>query len=86
MPEGTQSGREFRLRGKGMPGIRADQRQGDLICQVFVETPKSLNSKQKELLAAFQESLDEAPEKHSPTHDNWFEKLKSYFNDNGDAE
>ena len=86
VPEGTQSGREFRLRGKGMPGIRADQLQGDLICQVFVETPRSLNAKQKELLAAFQESLDEAPEKHSPTHDNWFEKLKSYFNNNGEAE
>ena len=87
VPEGTQSGREFRLRGKGMPGIRADQRQGDLICQVVIETPRSLNAEQKELLTKFQATLDEAPtKKHSPTHDSWFEKLKGYFNNNGDSE
>ncbi len=83
IPEGTQSGREFRLRGKGMPSVRSHERHGDLICQVVIETPQSLTSKQKDLLKAFQESLDRKPSKHSPTHHNWFEKLKGYFNHNG---
>ena len=84
VPEGTQTGREFRLRGKGMPALRSGQRQGDLICQVIAETPQSLTEKQQRLLAEFQDSLDEKPHKHSPTHHNWFKKLKGYFN-NGDA-
>lgn len=80
VPEGTQSGREFRLRGKGMPGIQGRERQGDLICQVLVETPVSLSSHQKELLNEFEQSLEEKPSKHNPNHHSWFEKLKGYLN------
>ena len=58
IPEGTQSGTEFTIRGKGIPDINS-KRKGDLIITVAVETPKNLNSKQKELLSAFAESLGE---------------------------
>jgi molecular chaperone DnaJ len=58
IPEGTQSGTEFTLRGKGIPDINT-KRKGDLIITVAVETPRNLNSKQKELLNAFAESLGE---------------------------
>ncbi len=58
IPEGTQSGTNFTLKNKGIPNINSG-RKGDLIITVAVETPKNLNSKQKELLAAFAESLGE---------------------------
>ena len=56
--EGTQSGATFTLKGKGIPDINT-KRKGDLIITVAVETPKNLNSKQKELLRAFADSLGE---------------------------
>ena len=58
IPEGTQSGTNFTLKNKGIPDINS-KRKGDLIITVAVETPKNLNSKQKELLSAFAESLGE---------------------------
>lgn len=58
VPEGTQSGTAFTLRGKGIPDINT-KRKGDLIVTVEVETPKNLNAKQKELLIAFSDSLGE---------------------------
>jgi molecular chaperone DnaJ len=58
IPEGTQSGTSFTLRGKGIPDINS-KRKGDLIITVATETPRNLNSKQKELLKAFADSLGE---------------------------
>lgn len=58
IPEGTQSGTEFTIRGKGIPDINT-KRKGDLVITVTVETPKNLSSKQKDLLIAFAESLGE---------------------------
>lgn len=58
IPEGTQSGTDFTLKGKGIPDINT-KKKGDLIITVAVETPKNLNAKQKELLTAFAESLGE---------------------------
>jgi molecular chaperone DnaJ len=52
VPDGTQSGRRFRLQGKGMPVLRARQ-SGDMFVQVVVETPQKLTKKQRELLAEF---------------------------------
>ena len=87
VPEGTQSGGKFRFRGRGMPSPRdRGARRGDLLCEVVVETPQSLTAKQKQLLSEFQETLDEKPDKHSPTNHGWFEKLKGYLNTNGNAE
>lgn len=59
IPEGTQSGTDFTLKNKGIPDINT-KRKGDLIFTVAIETPKNLNSKQKELLKAFAESLGES--------------------------
>jgi molecular chaperone DnaJ len=53
IPEGTQSGRQFRLKGKGMPVLRSSQR-GDLYIEVAVETPVKLTKRQKELLREFE--------------------------------
>lgn len=58
IPEGAQSGQQFRLRGKGMPVLRA-RRQGDLYVQIAVEVPQNLSRKQKKLLDAFENSLEE---------------------------
>ena len=58
IPDGTQSGTSFTIKGKGIPDINT-KRKGDLIITVAVETPRNLNAKQKELLLAFAESLGE---------------------------
>ena len=55
IPEGTETGKQFRLRGKGMPVLRS-KLTGDLYVQVEVETPQNLSRKQKELLKEFEES------------------------------
>jgi len=63
VPEGTQSGRRFRLHGKGMPVLRARQ-TGDMYVQVVVETPQKLTKRQRELLNEFEKlsSQDTHPE------------------------
>lgn len=79
IPEETQTGKLFRLRGKGVPALRGGA-PGDLLCRVVVETPVKLSRKQKDLLREFQDSLEEsgsqAPRKHG-----WFEGVKSFFDD-----
>jgi len=63
IPEGSQTGRQFRLRGKGMPRLR-EGGHGDLFMEIFVETPRKLTSRQKELLREFEEGCcdDSHPE------------------------
>ena len=63
VPAGTQTGRRFRLAGKGMPVLRAKQ-TGDMYVQVAVETPQNLTKRQRELLAEFEKlsSEDTQPE------------------------
>jgi molecular chaperone DnaJ len=78
IPAETQSGKLFRLRGKGVTPVRGGA-AGDLLCRVQVETPVNLNSNQKELLMKFQESL--TGEKHSPQKKTWFEGVKRFFED-----
>ena len=78
IPAETQSGKLFRLRGKGVPPVRGGA-AGDLLCRVQVETPVNLNSNQKDLLMKFQESL--TGEKHSPQKKTWFEGVKRFFED-----
>jgi molecular chaperone DnaJ len=75
VPAGTQTSKLFRLRGKGMPAMRHNG-SGDLLCQVKVETPVNLNSKQKKLLKEFSSSCDA---KHHPESDSFFGKMKSFF-------
>ena len=78
IPAETQSGKLFRLRGKGVTPVRGGT-AGDLLCRVQVETPVNLNSEQKDLLMKFQESL--TGEKHSPQKKSWFEGVKRFFED-----
>ena len=78
VPAGTQSGKVFRLRSKGVTTVR-DPRQGDLFAQVVVETPVHLTSEQKELLEQFEESLREGGEKHSPRAGGWLDTVKRFF-------
>ena len=75
IPEGTQSGRRFRLQAKGMPVLRAKQ-MGDMYVQVMVETPQSLTKRQRELLAEFEKlsSKDTQPEAAG-----FFGKVKEFF-------
>jgi molecular chaperone DnaJ len=61
---GTQSGRRFRMRGKGMPALRRGN-TGDQIVEVQIETPTNLNKKQKELLTAFAKAGETSPESSS---------------------
>ena len=77
LPEGTQSGRQFRLRGKGMPVLRGGGMHGDLHVAIAVETPIRLSKKQKELLREF-EKLNEAGA--NPALESWLAKARSIFN------
>ncbi|GLS26856.1 molecular chaperone DnaJ [Marinibactrum halimedae] len=78
VPEGTQSGKLFRLRGKGVVPVRGGA-TGDLMCRVVLETPVNLTSKQKELLRDFQGLMK--GEKNSPKQNTWFEGMKNFFGD-----
>jgi molecular chaperone DnaJ len=73
--EGTQNGRRFRLRGKGMPVLRQPA-MGDLIIQVSVETPQNLNKKQRELLEEFEKL---SSKDNSPQSSGFFARMKDFF-------
>jgi molecular chaperone DnaJ len=75
IPEGTQSGKQFRLRGKGMPYMRGSG-TGDLYVQINTEVPISLNKEQKELLEKFREIENE---KSNPSIKQFFKKAKSFW-------
>ena len=79
VPEGSQSGKQFRLRGRGVRSVRTSG-PGDLYCTVFVETPVRLSKAQKELLKQFGETLDQ-DNKHHPEASSWLGKAKKFFDD-----
>ena len=79
IPEGTQTGKMFRLRGKGVAPVRGGG-AGDLMCTVVVETPVHLDKRQRELLDEFRKSL-EGDSSHSPKANGWFEGVKRFFGD-----
>jgi len=76
IPPETQTGRLFRLRGKGIVPVRGGG-PGDLLCRVVVETPVNLSAEQKELLRAFRDSLRGGG--HSPRETSWFDAAKKFF-------
>lgn len=80
IPAETQTGKAFRLRGKGIKSIRS-YAPGDLLCKVVVETPINLSREQKDLLTKFQESLEQGQGKHSPRLNSWFDGVKKFFED-----
>jgi molecular chaperone DnaJ len=80
IPEGTQSGAQFRLKGKGMPVLRS-RSSGDLYIQVSVEVPRHLTKRQKELLEEFQAESQDGHEKHHPESHGFFARVKEFFED-----
>lgn len=78
IPEGTQSGKTFRLKAKGIKGVRSGY-AGDLFCHVAVETPVKLTEKQKDLLREFERLTVEGGAKHSPQSKGWMDKVKDFF-------
>ncbi|MGE5863624.1 MAG: molecular chaperone DnaJ [Rhizobacter sp.] len=77
LPEGTQHGKTFRLRGKGIKGIRSSY-PGDLYCHIAVETPVKLTEHQRKLLRELDESLSKS-DKHSPNAKSWTHRVKDLF-------
>ena len=78
VPEETQSGRMFRLRGKGVRSVRSSVR-GDLLCRVVVETPVNLSRKQKDILESFEDSMVDDESRFRPRASNWFDSVKKFF-------
>ncbi len=79
VPEGTETGKQFRLKGKGMPVLRAKV-TGDMYIQVEVETPKNLTRKQRELLDEFEK---ESHKETSPESHGFFARVKDFFDGKG---
>lgn len=80
VPAETQSGKLFRLRGKGVRSVRSSS-VGDLMCRVVVETPVHLNKKQKELLQQLEASMQSDSHRHSPRANSWLDGVKRFFED-----
>ncbi len=78
IPAETQSGKVFRLRGKGIKGVRSSF-PGDLMCHVVVETPVNLTSRQRELLKEFDDINRSDEASHSPRAKSWMDKMKDFF-------
>lgn len=78
IPAETQTGKLFRLRGKGVASVRGGG-VGDLLCRVTLETPVNLNKEQKDLLEQLRDSMK--GKKHSPKQESWFEGMKNFFGD-----
>ncbi len=75
VPEGTQPGKQFRLRSKGMPILRSNQ-VGDMYIQVSIETPQNLTSRQREILKEFEQV---SSKENSPESTGFFTRMKSFF-------
>lgn len=78
IPPGTQTGKMFRMRSKGVKPVRGGP-IGDLICRVLVETPVNLTERQKELLREFDESVVAGGDMHSPHSSSWLDGVKNFF-------
>ncbi len=79
IPTETQTGKLFRMRGKGVKPVRGGM-TGDLLCRVHVETPVKLSNKQKDLIKEFEKSI-QGNEKHSPKNVSWSDRMKTFFDD-----
>ncbi|MCU7923681.1 MAG: molecular chaperone DnaJ [Candidatus Thiodiazotropha sp. (ex Dulcina madagascariensis)] len=82
IPAGTQTGRMFRMRGKGVKPVRGGP-MGDLMCRVLVETPVKLTPEQEELLRTFDETMKRGGAKHSPHSTSWVDGVKRFFENMG---
>ena len=80
IPPETQTGRLFRLRGKGVKSVRGGA-VGDLLCRVVVETPINLTAQQREIFSQLDDSLRSDNKNHSPQATTWFDGVKRFFED-----
>ena len=78
LPEGTQHGKTFRLRGKGIKGVRSSY-PGDLYCHVSVETPIKLTEHQRKLLKELDDAFRKSGDRHSPNAKTWTDRVKDLF-------
>ncbi len=80
VPEGTQTGKVFRVRGKGIKGVRSGH-TGDLFCHVVVQTPVKLTDKQKDLLGELEKLVTEGGDRHNPKSEgkSWKSRMKEFF-------
>ena len=78
IPHETQTGKVFRLRGKGIKGVRSSS-HGDLMCHVVVETPINLTARQRELLAELESINAKDAGHHNPRAKSWMDKVKEFF-------
>ena len=78
LPESTQHGKTFRLRGKGIKGVRSSY-PGDLYCHVTVETPVRITEHQRKLLRELDESFRKSGDRHSPNAKSWTDRVKDIF-------
>lgn len=82
IPAESQTGKLFRLRGKGVKPVRGGP-IGDLLCRIVVETPVNLSARQKELLAEFQKTMEQGGSTHSPQASSWLDGVKKFFDGMG---
>lgn len=80
IPAETQTGKIFRLRGKGIKGVRSHS-AGDLLCHVAIETPVNLTARQKELLQELEDISQKDNSRHSPRAKSWMEKAREFFSE-----
>ncbi len=78
LPEGTQHGKTFRLRGKGIKGLRSSY-PGDLYCHITIETPIKITEHQRKLLKELDESFKKGGDRHSPNAKSWTDRVKDIF-------
>ena len=78
IPGGTQSGKQFRIKGKGVKSVRSNS-IGDLYCRVHIETPVNLTSEQEELLRQLDNSFRKGKSKHIPKEHTWVDKIKDFL-------
>jgi molecular chaperone DnaJ len=80
IPTETQTGKVFRVRGKGVKPVRGGM-TGDLLCRVIVETPVNLTKEQKELLQKLAETMEQGGRHHAPQERGWLDGVKKFFED-----
>lgn len=80
IPKETQTGKMFRLRGKGVKSVRSAT-IGDLMCKVVIETPVNLSGDQADLLRQLDEKMGKSSKKHSPKETGFFDGVKKFFDD-----
>ena len=78
IPGGTQSGKQFRIKGKGVQSVRSNS-TGDLYCRVHIETPVNLTNEQEDLLRQLDNSFRKGKSKHIPKEHTWVDKIKDFL-------